>query len=246
VVGKAVRGRRDQLIVSTRLPVWQVKKRADFMRLLEEQLRRLALAPVDIYYLHGIGAERLHNTILKHHLLDEAEKARRKGLIRFLSFSFHDKPEAMQEIIDTGAFASVLCQYNLLDRANEAMLACAKAQGLGVIVMGPVGGGRRGHPGAVIRKLLPQQAVSSPELVLRFVLSNPNVDCALSGMSAIAQVDENVQVAVRRAPLSTREQSHIRRVMDKLQRMAKLYCTGTCATCGIVAHATCVPVACFV
>ncbi len=240
VVGKAVRGLRDQLIVSTKLPVWQVKKRADLMRLLEEQLRRLALDHVDIYYLHGIGAECLHNTILKHHLLDEAEKARRKGMIRFLSFSFHDKPAAMREIIDTGAFASVLCQYNLLDRANEAMMAYAKAQGLGVIAMGPVGGGRLGHPGAVIRDLLPKQAVSSPELALRFVFSNPNVDCALSGMSALAQVDENVRVAVRRAPLSAREQSHIRRVMDKLQRMAQLYCTG-CGYCMPCPHAVRIP-----
>ncbi|MCX7003534.1 MAG: aldo/keto reductase [bacterium] len=240
VVGKAVRGLRDQLIVSTKLPVWQVKKRADFMRLLEEQLRRLALAHVDIYYLHGIGAASLHNTILKHHLLDEAEKARRKGLIRFLSFSFHDKPEAMKEIIDTGAFASVLCQYNLLDRANEAMMAYAKAQGLGVIVMGPVGGGRLGHPGAVIRDLLPKQAVSSPELALRFVLSNPNVDCALSGMSAVAQVDENVCVAAQRAPLSAREQNHIRRVMDKLQHMARLYCTG-CGYCLPCPHEVRIP-----
>jgi len=240
VVGKAVRGVRDQLIVSTKLPVWQVKKRADFMRLLEEQLRRLALEHIDIYYLHGIGAESLRTKVLPLHLLEEADKARRKGLIRFLSFSFHDTPAAMKEIIDTGAFASVLCQYNLLDRANEAMMAYAKAQGLGVIVMGPVGGGRLGHPGAVIRDLLPKQAVSSPELALRFVLSNPHVDCALSGMSALTQVDENVRVAARRTPLSVREQNHIRRVMDKLQRMAQLYCTG-CGYCLPCPHEVRIP-----
>jgi predicted aldo/keto reductase-like oxidoreductase len=240
VVGKAVRGRRDQLIVATKLPVWKVSKRADFTRYLEEQLRRLALDHVDIYYLHGIGAESLRAKILPLHLIEEATKATRKGMIRFLSFSFHDTPSAMKEIIDTGAFASVLCQYNLLDRGNAEMMAYAKARGMGVVAMGPVGGGRLGHPSGVLRGLLPKQYVSSPELALRFVLSNPHVDCALSGMSTREQVDENVRVAARRAPLSARELARITRVMDKLRRMAQLYCTG-CNYCMPCPHEVRIP-----
>ncbi len=229
-VGKALKGWRDRVMLSTKLPIWAVKKRADFRRLLEEQLRKLQVECIDFYHLHGIGEARMRDVVLKYHLLDEAEKAKRRGEIRHLSFSFHDKPDAMKAIVDTGAFASVLCQYNLLDRANEDAMAYAKSKGLGVIVMGPVGGGRLGAPSKVIQKLLPRKAASSAEIALRFVLSNPSVDCALSGMSALEHVDENVTVAANAAPLSAAEHARIRAAMDELKHLAQLYCTG-CRYC---------------
>ena len=60
----------------------------------------------------------------------------------------------MFPIIDSGYFTSVLCQYNLLDRSNEEGIAHAKEKGLGVIIMGPVGGGRLGAPSDVVRGLI--------------------------------------------------------------------------------------------
>jgi len=56
--------------------------------------------------------------------------------------------------------------------------------------MGPVGGGKLGEPSETIKKLLPKKTVSCAEIALRFVLANPNVDCALSGMSTIEMVEE--------------------------------------------------------
>jgi predicted aldo/keto reductase-like oxidoreductase len=231
VVGKALKsGWRDKIMLSTKCPTWEVKKRSDFRRLLDEQLRKLDVECIDFYHMHGIGANAMEKVILKHKVFEEAEKAKKKGLIRHLSFSFHDKPENMKAIIDTGAFASVLCQYNLLDRSNEKMIAYAAKKGLGVVVMGPVGGGRLGQPSKVIQKLLPKKASSSPELALRFVLANPNVSCALSGMSTPAHVEENARVASNEKPLTAREQQKIIKAMDELKNMAKLYCTG-CGYC---------------
>lgn len=63
----------------------------------------------------------------------------------------------------------MLCQYNLLDRANEDAIAYAHEQGLGVTIMGPVGGGRLGAPSKVIQDLLPGKVQSSAEMALRFV-----------------------------------------------------------------------------
>ncbi|NLF38391.1 aldo/keto reductase [bacterium] len=229
-VGRALKGYRDRVRLSTKLPLWQVKKRADFRLLLDEQLRKLDTDHIDFYHLHGVSAARMKDTVLKFHLIEEAEKAKAKGLIRNLSFSFHDKPEAMKPIIDTGVFASVLCQYNLLDRSNEKMIAYAKSKGLGVVVMGPVGGGRLGCPSPVIQRLLGRKAATSAEIALRFVLSNPNVDCALSGMSAPEQVDENVAVASNKNPLTGREHERVNKAMDELKELANLYCTG-CAYC---------------
>ena len=107
--------------------------------------------------------------------LEAAYKAKEDGLIKHISFSFHDKPENLFKIIDTGHFESMLVQYNLLDRSNEEAIAYAKSKGLGVAVMGPVGGGRLGAPSEAIIKMIPGGVKSTAEAALRFVFANPNV-----------------------------------------------------------------------
>jgi len=67
---------------------------------------------------------------------------------------------------------------------------------------------------------------STPELALRFVLANPNVTIAFSGMNTRAQVDENCAVVSREAPLSNKEMQAIQSALEENQRLAELYCTG--------------------
>ncbi|MFA7229686.1 MAG: aldo/keto reductase [Victivallaceae bacterium] len=229
-VGRALKkGWRDKVYLSTKLPLWSVSGQADFRRLLEEQLGKLQVDHIDFYHFHGVNADKFENKILQFNLIDEAMKAKEQGLIRFLSFSFHDKPENMLPIIDTGVFDSVLCQYNLLDRANEPSIKYAAEKGLGVIAMGPVGGGRLAFAGSIFEDALGGK-VSTPELAMRFVLSNPDINCALSGMSARQMVDDNVKVAGQNAVLNSQEMSQIQELQEKCKSLAQIYCTG-CAYC---------------
>jgi len=110
---------------------------------------------------------------MKYNLMDEARKAIDEGLLRHISFSFHDDPKNLNYIIDKGEiFSSVLLQYNLLDRSNEAGIDYAAEKGLGVVVMGPVAGGRLSAQSGLYQKLLGKESSSTPELALRFVLGN--------------------------------------------------------------------------
>jgi predicted aldo/keto reductase-like oxidoreductase len=112
----------------------------------------------------------------------------------------------------------------------EEDIAYADGQGLGVVIMGPVGGGRLGAPSRVIRELLPGQVASSAEVALRFVLHNSHVDVALSGMGTMEMVVENAAIAANMAPLSEEELARIQAMMQENQRLAGLYCTG-CQYC---------------
>jgi predicted aldo/keto reductase-like oxidoreductase len=109
-------------------------------------------------------------------------------------------------------------------------MAFAREQGLGVVVMGPVGGGRLGAPSKVIRDLLPGTVRSSAEVALRFVFTNPNFHIALSGMSSRKQLEENVVLADKAGPLSAGEQEQLGAMMKENERLAGLYCTG-CKYC---------------
>ncbi len=229
-VGRALKnGWRDKVYLSTKIPVWKVTEQGDFRRIMNEQLGKLQVDYIDFYHFHSVNADNFENNVLKFNLIDEAMKAKEQGLIRFLSFSFHDKPEKMLPVIDTGVFASVLCQYNLLDRANEPSIKYAAEKGLGVIAMGPVGGGSLAFAGSIFEDAL-EGRVSTPELALRFVLSNPDINCALSGMSTRQMVDDNVKIAGRDAALSQQEMSRIQELQEKCRSLADIYCTG-CGYC---------------
>ena len=71
---------------------------------------------------------------------------------------------------------------------------------------------------------------STTEIALRFVLSNPNVTVALSGMTTIDMVDENVKVASFKTPLSNKEKLRVSKALDEVKKLSTLYCTG-CGYC---------------
>jgi predicted aldo/keto reductase-like oxidoreductase len=55
VVGKALKGWRDRVYLSTKMPTWMVKAKADYRRLLEEQLQKLDVDYIDFYHFHALN-----------------------------------------------------------------------------------------------------------------------------------------------------------------------------------------------
>jgi uncharacterized protein len=137
-------------------------------------------------------------------------------------------------VIETGYPEVITLQYNLLDRQLEEGIALAHAKGIGIVVMGPVGGGRLGGARDVFQKLLPA-VTRVPELALRFVLGNPHVSVALSGMSAMEHVEENLRVASSSDALSREELALVSEQLSRLKAMGDLYCTG-CKYCQPCPH----------
>lgn len=235
IIGKALKdGYRDKIRLSTKLPGEDHGYDAARKR-LEESLANMQTDHIDFYHLWSCSWKYFSESAEPEGQIRMAMKAKEEGLIRHLSFSSHDTADNMIKLIDTGLFESMLCQYNLLDRSNETAVAHAAEKGLGVVVMGPVGGGRLGLPSQTVQALLPGKVQSSPEIALRFVLSNPAVSCALSGMGSTAMVDENVRIASSAAPLNAEEQEQVKRSMEENKERAKLYCTGCnyCMPCPV-------------
>jgi predicted aldo/keto reductase-like oxidoreductase len=226
VVGRAIHGIRDKIYLSTKNPIEDASGE-HYRQRLENSLKKLDTDYIDFYHMWGISLESFQRDIdVKDGPLEQAIRAKEEGLIRHISFSFHDAPENLLKLVDTGVFETVLCQYNLLDRSNEAGIEYAKQKGLGVAIMGPVGGGRLGAPSEMIQKLLPQRNVSSAETALRFVISNTNVTCTLSGMSNMQMVEENVRVASNVSQLGENEVEMIKAALEQNKKLAELYCTG--------------------
>ncbi len=225
-VGKALKGYRDKVFLSTKNPI-DDNSGDHWMERLEKSLKKLDTDYIDFYHFWGISLKSFQGWKgLQYGPLEAAVKAKEQGLIKHISFSYHDAAENYKEIIDSGIFESTLVQYNLLDRSNEENIAYAKSKGLGVVVMGPVGGGRLGAPSEKIQGLLKNKPASTAEMALRFVLANQNVDIALSGMGDLKMLEENFAVASLTGHLTEDELQNIKKMMEENKNLAELYCTG--------------------
>jgi uncharacterized protein len=240
ILGQSIKEFRDKIYLSTKNPIEDASG-SHFRERLEASLKKLDTTYIDFYHMWGISWDTYVNKIdVPDGPLEAAFKAKEEGLIRHLSFSFHDEAENLFKLIDTGKFETMLVQYNLLDRSHEAAIAHAHSKGLGVVIMGPVGGGRLGAPSATIQGILPEKAKSSAEIALRFVISNPSVTTALSGMSSMSMVEENARVASNEEPLTLEEITQVNASMEENKRMADLYCTG-CNYCMPCPHDVNIP-----
>ncbi|MCM8817946.1 MAG: aldo/keto reductase [Candidatus Omnitrophica bacterium] len=225
VVGKAIKNYRDRVYISTKIPLWKVEKRGDYRKILEEQLKKLNTDYIDFYHFHGINWQIFQEKVIKLKLLKEALKAKVEGLIKHISFSFHDKPEYMKKIVDIGEiFESVLCQYNLLDRRNEEMIKYVAEKGLGVAVMGPVGGGRLAEF-PYLMDVFKEKYKTPVEIALKFVFSNKNISLALSGMNSIEMVEENTKIANSFYLLTDDEIKLIEKVITYRKKKGEIPCT---------------------
>jgi predicted aldo/keto reductase-like oxidoreductase len=226
VVGEAVkswRGGRDSIIISTKNHYYGDNEK-EWWQNLEDSLERLQVSCIDIYNHHGMGWGSYRDCV-EPRLSKWMLKARQQGLIKHICNSFHDNNDALKKIVDTGYTSSVTLQYNMLDRQLEEGIAYAHSKGVGIVVMGPVAGGRLGSDMPALKEKIPNLR-RIPEVALRFVLANPNVSVALSGMSTMQQVEENVQVASDGKVMGADEMRLIGEQLDRLKKMADLYCTG--------------------
>ncbi|HOS44482.1 MAG TPA: 4Fe-4S dicluster domain-containing protein, partial [Armatimonadota bacterium] len=161
--------------------------------------------------------------------------------IKHICCSFHDSNEALTKLVDTGYPEVITLQYNLLDRALEEGIADAHEKGIGIVVMGPIAGGRLGSAGNAELEAIVPGITRVPELALRFVLANPHVSLALSGMATLAQVEENVAFASNPGPLTAEEIDAITAHYERLKEMEKLYCSG-CKYCLPCPHGVNIPI----
>ena len=234
-LGHGVKAFREKVLLSSKFPTEVAKKPGDFRRQLESTLKNLDTEYLDFYHFWGINKGSFDNIIMAQELLKDAQAAKEEGLIRHISFSFHDAPEVIKYIIDTSEsygvpMESMLVQYNLLDRSNEEMLAYAQSKGLGTVAMGPVGGGRLAAPTELYAKLTGGKSVPTYELAFKFVLGNPDLNCALSGMQDLDMVMKNTALASGSTTFSEEEWKKLGDAMESLKKFSELYCTG-CKYC---------------
>jgi predicted aldo/keto reductase-like oxidoreductase len=235
-LGRALQdGYRERIKLATKMPCWKIEKAEDFDRFLDEQLQKLQTDHIDFYLLHGLNAQRWPS-MRDLGVLDWAEHALADGRIEHLGFSFHDKYEIFQEIVDaTELWTFAQIQYNYMDvdhQAGTRGLKYAASKGLAVVVMEPIRGGRLANniPPTVQQILDSAPTKPTPaDLALRWVWNQPEVSLLLSGMSAMEHVVENVESANRSGPGTLTDEELV--IIDRVRKAYEALCPIPCTDC---------------
>ncbi len=233
VVGRALKnGYREKVKLATKLPCWKVEAAEDFDKYLNEQLEKLQTDHVDFYLLHALNKKNWPK-MRDLGVLKWAEGAMADGRIGHLGFSFHDKYEVFQEIVDAhDGWTFCQIQYNYMDVENQAGargLRYAASKGLAVVIMEPILGGRLVDPPEPIQRVwdTAAQKRTPADWALQWLWNQPEVSVVLSGMSTMQQVEENVASADASAinTLTAEDLALIEQVREKYEALCPIPCT---------------------
>jgi len=249
LMGKALRdGYRDRVRVATKMPTWLVKSERDMNKFLRKQLGRLKVGYADFYLLHGLTKTRWES-LQKLEVCKWAEKKIQEGKILHFGFSFHDEFSVFKDIVDSyDGWTFCQIQYNYMDsdyQAGTKGLEYAASKGLAVVVMEPVAGGKLAMtPPADVHVIFDEALVkrTPAEWALQWIWNHPEVSVALSGMSTMKQVMENVESASRSGPnmLTPEDLEVINQVKRKYTEQGFIGCTG-CRYCTPCPHGVDIP-----
>jgi len=239
-LGRAMQGGyRQKVKLATKLPSWEIHTAADFDKFLNLQLQRLQTDYVDFYLLHALNKNNWPK-LRDLGVLEWAEKAIAAGRFRYLGFSFHDDYETFQQIVDAYDWTMCQIQYNYMDVENQAGmrgLQYAASKGMAIVIMEPLLGGKLVDPPAAVQAIWNRAPIqrSAVGWALHWLWNQPEVSVVLSGMSTLAQVEENVALAEASgvARLTPEELALYDEVRQAYHALTAIPCTacGYCMPC---------------
>lgn len=223
---------RESFQVATKLPAWMAKDADEARSMFSTSLEQSGAGYFDFYLLHNLGESR---TALfdDYGLWDFAQAQKEAGLIRHLGFSFHDKADEFERVLEAHPEVDfVQLQINYADWESESIESrkcyeIARAHGLPVVIMEPVKGGSLVKLPESVAAILREADPNAPLVswALRFAASLDGVVCVLSGMSTLEQVEQNVAIMKDFRPLDEGERAVVDRARDALDALPVIPCT---------------------
>jgi len=182
MVGKALRGKRDKVIIQTKIRLASSEK--ENRESVETSLKSLRTDYVDVLLAHSLKTSA---EVCDPAVTEFLHTMKKEGKARFTGFSSHtDMASILKAAAKAGCHDVARVSYNFThsNELKEAVALAAKS-GIGVVAMKTQAGGYKADD---MGGLSPHQAA------LKYVLMDRNVSTAIPGVTTIEQIEECVAV----------------------------------------------------
>lgn len=246
----AKNGIRDKVSIATKLPHYLIKNGGSMEKYFAEQLSRLKTDYIDYYLMHMLTDVKTWERLKTLGILEWLAEKKASGAIKQIGFSYHGNADMFCRLIDVYDWDFCQIQYNYMDENTQAGrkgLLYANQKGIPVIIMEPLRGGK-------LVSRLPEKAVeifsdypikqTPAQWAFKWLWSQPEVTCVLSGMNSLEMVRDNVATAssVKIGEVGEREEAMLKQVVQAINAKMKVGCTG-CGYCMPCPHGVDIPTA---
>lgn len=229
---------RDKFTIATKNAAWiKCNTREDAIAQFETSLRQTGAGYFDYYLAHNLGSSRTE-FFERFKMWDFVAEKKREGLIKHVGFSFHGTPAELEEILTKHPEAEfVQLQINYADWESpliqsRACYEVARRHGKPIVIMEPIKGGMLANPpdlvAAVFKAANPEVSLAS--WAVRFAASLDGVITVLSGMSTLAQMEDNVAYMENFKRLDDSERATVEEARKVLASIPIIPCTA-CEYC---------------
>ena len=229
---------RESFYLATKFPGYDLNNMGRVEEIFEAQLKKCQVDYFDFYLFHNVCEMNIDAYLDPQYGINAylaAQKA--NGRIRRLGFSAHGSVPVMRRFLEAYGDHIEFCQLqiNYLDwtfQDAKAKVELLKEYDIPVWVMEPLRGGRLAKLGEShtrrLNALRPDEA--TPAWAFRFLQTIPEVTMILSGMSNMAQLQDNVHTFETEKPLTEGELSELMEIADEILGRKALPCTA-CRYC---------------
>lgn len=223
---------RESFILTDKLTTNCFNKQEDIRPLFKQQLKDSGVDYFDFYLMHSQDAA-IYEKFRRCNAYETALEMQKEGKFRHFGISFHDKAEVLEQILkDYPQIEAVQIQFNYLDYGDPAVDSkrvyevCEK-YGKAVIVMEPVKGGNLVNLPEKAQCILDSlnSGMSNASYAIRFAASFPNMFMVLSGMSDLAQINDNMSYMKDFKPLDEKEMQAVNDVRKAFSEINLIPCT---------------------
>jgi len=205
-IGKAIAGRRDQVIIITK--TWALDK-ATALEHLELSLKNFGTDYIDLWQFHNISNLEEYKQVLgPDGAMGAAQEALQAGKIRHVGFSSHSLDVALKGVT-SGHFEVILFPLNFVtSEAADELAPLAREHDVGFTAMKPFAGGMLGDA----------------NLAIKYLLQFENV-VPVPGIEKVEEIEEIVDIVSGPWELTPQER-------QKIENMRTELGTQFCRRCG--------------